>query len=127
MLYFQQIQIPLPVLDQRLEPKIHMQLHVTMEQRQSGMIRDEINLGVAETRDVHHIFQHTRRRFTANIDDFKIVPVKVQRMAVASLIVEDHSIAFAGLDHEGVGVRPGFPVDGPAIERDAFSRNFLEG
>src|ERR1700686_1871284 len=98
-----------------------------MEQRKSGMVRHEINLGIAESRNVHDIFQHTRGWFAADVNDFKIVPVEVQRMAVAGLIMKDHSIAFAGLDPEGVGVRPRFPVNGPAIERDAFSRNLLEG
>ena len=91
------------------------------------MIRDEINLGVAETRDVHDIFQHACRWFAPDINDFKIVPVKVERVAVTGLIMKNHSIPFAGLDHEGIGVRPRFPVDGPTVECDAFARNFLEG
>jgi len=122
-----QIGTTLRVLNQCLESEIHVQLHVAMEQRQSGMIRDEINLGIAESSDVHDIFHHTCRCFAADIDDLKIVPVEVERVAVAGLVVKDHAIAFAGLDHQRIGVRPRFPVDGPAIERYSLSRNFLEG
>ena len=53
------------------------------------MIRDEINLSIAETSDVHDIFHHTRRCFAADIDDLKIVPVEVERVAVAGFIVKD--------------------------------------
>ena len=54
-----------------------------------GMIRDEINLSIAETSDVHAIFHHTRRGFAADIDDLKIVPVEVERVIVAGFIVKD--------------------------------------
>src|SRR5882762_2217850 len=53
------------------------------------MIRDEINLGIAETSDVHDIFHHARRCFATDSDDLKIVPVEVERVAVAGFIVKD--------------------------------------
>ena len=54
-----------------------------MEKRQPGVVRNEINLGVAEARHVHDVFHHTRRWLAADIHNLKIVPVQVEWMAVS--------------------------------------------
>jgi hypothetical protein len=54
-------------LEQEHEAKIHVQLLVTVEQRQAWMIGDEIDLDLLEATHHHHVLDDTGRRVFAEI------------------------------------------------------------
>lgn len=72
----------LHVVEQRHEPKVHVQLHVTMEQRQTGIVRDKIHLHLLEATQHRHILYDTRGMSTADLSNLKAVPVQVHRVYI---------------------------------------------
>jgi hypothetical protein len=71
------------VVEQKHESKIHVQLLVTMEQRQSWMVSDEVEFNLLETTEHHDVFDDAGRRFAADAHKLKTMPVQMQGMNVA--------------------------------------------
>jgi hypothetical protein len=63
------------VIEQRHEPEIHVQLLVAMKQRQSGIVRREVDLNFLIAAHHDDILHHARQGFPRNFGDFEAVPV----------------------------------------------------
>ena len=54
-------------MEELFESVVHVKLLVAMEERQTGIIRSEVNLDFAEGFNEHHILQDTRRRLAVDL------------------------------------------------------------
>ena len=104
----------LRVLEKRHEPEIHVKLLVTVEQRQSRIVGNEIEFDFLEAVQHYNILHHARRRLAANAHEFEAVPVQVQRMNVVGGIAKLEPVAaplvhsvdrFHGFHREGLAVK----------------------
>jgi hypothetical protein len=83
----------LHVIEQGHEPKIHVQLLVTVKQRKSGMIRHEVYRDLLVTSEHDHVFHHAGRWNAGNVGQLEAVPVQMNRMEVITLIAHVDTIA----------------------------------
>lgn len=56
----------LSIFEQRHKATIHVQLLMTVKQRQAGIIGDKVKFRLLETAEHHHVFHHARCRFAGN-------------------------------------------------------------
>ena len=83
----------LRILKQRHESEIHVQLLVTVKQRQPRIVGDEIKSQLLEPAEHHDVFDHAGRGLAANVRQFKTVAVQVQGMNVVAGVAEFQPIA----------------------------------
>jgi hypothetical protein len=96
-----------------------MQLLVTMEQRQSRMVGDEIEFDFLETAEHHDVFDDAGRVFAADAHELETVPVQMQRMNVVAGVPEFEPVPTPFV--QGVhGLHPvhreSFAIEQPLIE-----------
>src|ERR1700730_13046713 len=100
---------------------------MTVEQRRSGIVGDEINLDRAEPRHVDRVFHHTRGRLVAYLGQLEGVTMQVDGVIVTTLVGHGQAIALSGFGREQrIGSWPGLTVDRPAVIAAAAARHFLE-
>ena len=102
-----------------------MLLHVTVQEGGAGIIRDKVHFDDLVLRDVYDILHDARRRGAGEVHQLETVAMQVHRVHVAAVVVEDEPIALAAFDRQGIGIRPGLPIDGPVIEPTASAWNLL--
>ena len=56
----------LRVVEERHESEIHVQLLMTMEERQPRIVSHEVKFEFLESAQHHHVFDHARRRLAAD-------------------------------------------------------------
>src|SRR6266478_1216382 len=83
------------VVEKTHEPVIHVQLLVTVEQRQPGIVRCEVYFDFLIAADHHNVLQHARCRLTCKPSQLEAVPVKMNRMDVVASIAHVQTIAAA--------------------------------
>src|SRR5262249_33621539 len=88
------------VVEQEHEAKIHVQLLMAVEQRQSRMIGDEIEFDFLKAADHDHILNDAGCRLAAHAHKLETVAVQMQRMDVVAGIAEFKPVA-ATLVHSG--------------------------
>ena len=87
-------------VEQSHETRIHMVLHVAVEEAQARLIGGEVKshfLGAAEHR---YVLDHPGRRHPGDARDFKAVTVQVDRMRVVGGIAQMQPIALAAVETE---------------------------
>lgn len=89
------------VANQIHKPEIHVELRVTVKERKPWIVRHEIDLRGAEAAHQNHVLHDACNRLIAHFRDFKRVPVQVQRMKIAAVVVEQQAIALSGMDDQG--------------------------
>src|SRR5262249_44442616 len=72
------------VVEQEHEAKIHVQLLMAMEQRQSRMIGNEIKFDFLKAADHDHILNDAGCRLAAHAHKLETVAVEMQRMGVVA-------------------------------------------
>jgi hypothetical protein len=75
-------------------------LMMAMEERVTGMIGDEVDLRGGIARHADRILQHAGGRLVADPGELECMPVHVDGMLVAAVVVHDEAIAPASLDRE---------------------------
>ena len=97
----------LEIFDQAHETFILMVLMVAMEQRRARVISHEVDFRRRESDHVQRVFHQPRCRFVADLGYLEGMPVQVDGVCVAAVVVHDESVAFASFDREQrVCVRP---------------------
>ena len=104
-----------------------MQLLVAVKERQSRVVRNEIDFRFLVTSQHQHVFQDSGGGFSCNAGQLKTMPVKMDRVDVITGVAHMNAIALAFLKVKGRrshgGVWKRHSVDGPLIE--AFFRGVL--
>src|SRR5207245_4755037 len=114
------------ILYQLHESEILVQLHVAVEKRQPGIICDKSYGSGSAATYADHVFHQPGHRFAPDFRDFERVPVQMQRVDVAGvLIIEAEFISLPSFTNQLFGTGEGLAVDRPAIEVDFMPRNLL--
>src|ERR1039458_258906 len=69
--------LALCVLEERHKAEVHVQLLVAVEERQSGIIGDEIELEFLKAAQHHHVLDHTGGRLTGDARQFETMTVQM--------------------------------------------------
>jgi len=90
---------PLPnsldVFEQGHEAEIHVQLLMTVKQREAGIIRNKIDLHLLVAANHDDILDDTGRRLPCQTRQFETVAVKVDRMNVVARVAHAQPIPLA--------------------------------
>src|SRR6516165_8781293 len=89
---------PSCVIEERHEPEIHMQLLMTVKERQPRIVGHEIKLQLLKPAQHHHVLDHPGGRFAGDARQLEAVAVQVQRVDVVARIAEFQAVA-ASLMH----------------------------
>src|SRR6266853_276793 len=113
------LQIGSDVVEQRHEAEIHVQLLVTMEQREDGIVGDKVDFDFLVASDHDDVFHHTGTRPPRKLGEFKTVPVKMDGMYIVAGVAHANAVALALPQMVRRGhrfARKDFAVDGPQVE-----------
>ena len=81
------------VVEQKHEAKIHVQLLMAMEQRQSRMIGNEIKFHFLKAADHDHILNDAGCRLASYAHELEAVAVQMQGMDVVAGVTEFKTVA----------------------------------
>ena len=109
-----------------MKTEIHVELHVAMIQSKTGIIGDEIDFDALPARHVDRVLENSCRRFFADPSQLKCMPVKVNRVIIAAFILHRDTITLSLFYRQRIDIRPGFPVNGLAIESAVTAENFFK-
>jgi hypothetical protein len=70
-----------------------MQLLLTVEQREPGIVGDEVKFHLLEPAQHHHVLDHPGGRFAGDTRQFEAVPVQIQRVDIVARIAKLQPIA----------------------------------
>src|ERR1022692_763241 len=84
----------LGIIEQCHEAKVHVKLHMAMEQSQPGVICNKINLHFLKTAQHSDILYDTGSMLASNLCDLKTVPVQVHRMYIIGCIAHAEPVSF---------------------------------
>src|SRR5271157_921402 len=85
----------LDVFEQGHEAEIHMQLLMTVEQREAGIIRHKVDLHLLVAADHDNILDDTGRWLPSHTCQFETVTMKVDRMDVVAGVAHAQPVPFA--------------------------------
>ncbi len=89
------LQIGSDVVEQRHEAEVHVQLLVTMEQREAGIVGDEVDFDFLVASDHDNVLHHAGTGFRCKLGEFETMPVKMDRMYVVAGVAHTNAIALA--------------------------------
>ena len=89
------LQIGSDVVEQRHEAEVHVQLLVTMEQREAGIVGDKVDLDFLVASDHDDVFHYSSADFPGKFGEFETMPVKMDRMYVVAGVAHANAIALA--------------------------------
>ena len=76
------------VAQERHEPKVHVQLLVTVEKRQPWIVGDKIERRFLESAEHENVLDHPGGGLPADLRQLEAVPMKMQRMDVIAGVAE---------------------------------------
>ena len=114
------------VLNQGHEAEVLVQLHMAMEEGESWIVRNEIDLGALIARNIDYVFEHSRSALAIKVRYFKCMTVQMDRVRISTLIMKGQAITSPCLHRERISVRKGLSVYCPAVKASAPAGNFLE-
>ena len=91
----------LSVGEQGHEAEVHVQLLVTVEEREAGMVGEEIDFGLLVPAKHKDIFHDTRRWDAGDLGEFESVAMQMDRVEVITLIAQAKAIAAALHEFDG--------------------------
>src|SRR4030095_10379641 len=112
---------------QRHEAKILVELHMTVKEGESRVVRNKINFSILTAWHVDCILADSRSRFPSDSRYFKGMAVKMNRVIVAALVFHHHPVMPTSLDHQRIRIRPRLAVDRPTIKPSTTAGDFFEG
>ena len=83
----------LRIVEERHESEIHVQLLMTVEERQTRIVGNKVKFEFLESAQHHHVLDHARGRLAADAGQFEAVPVQMQRVNVITGIAEFQPVA----------------------------------
>src|SRR5260370_8412256 len=90
---------------------------MAVEQSQSLHDRRDVHFNFLEPFHQYYVFQNACRRLAIYVCKFETVPVKMNRVSVIGLVIEDQTIAATFVEEPGLSVTViAFAVDGPTVE-----------
>src|SRR5579862_2801957 len=95
----------LNVVEEGHEAEIHVELLVAMEEREAGIIGDEINGGFLVAIEHEDVFANTSRRLASDGGDFECVAMQVNRVDIVTRIAHADAIALPFLQMKRGGNR----------------------
>ena len=115
------------ILQQLHESEILMELHVAVEERQTGIICHESYGGGSPASYADNVLHQPGHRFPTDFDDLERVAVQVQWVDVTgALVVEEEFVALPFLQTQLFDIRKTLAIDRPAIEVDFVPWNFFK-
>jgi hypothetical protein len=83
------------VVEQRHEAEVHVELLVTMEQREAGIVGDKVDFDFLVASHHDHILHHAGTRFPGKLGEFETVPVKMDGMYIVAGIAHTNAVALS--------------------------------
>ena len=97
----------LAVNDKTREPFVHVILVVTMKEGRAWIVGNEVDLRRREARQADRVLHQGGHGFTLGLCHLESMPMHVNRVFVAAMVLHDEPIASALRDGEqGLGGRP---------------------
>src|ERR1039457_3330157 len=113
------------ILQQRLEPVVHVVLDMAMKQRRPWLVGGEVHAHPAIRGSDHRIFDDARRCLSVDLRDLELMPMQVQRMRIVRPVAEGQPVARALLQHELPVVRIRHAVHREQVELPGPAWRFL--
>src|SRR6185369_14320955 len=97
-----------------------------MIKREARIVSNAIDFDALAARHVDRVLENSRRCLLTDPSQLECMPVKVNRVIVATPIVQHDSIVLPLLDYQRINIRPGFAIYGLAIKDAATTENFFK-